>query len=220
MRKYVKKFYFSVEGETEKWYLTHLQKLINSTGNSKFKVSFNCSVESNPVKRVKSLVITDKTEICHFFDFEGNEKKYTDRFRLTLSKLKEASEIGKNISYRCGYSNLTFELWIILHKCESNSPYSHRKQYLNEINKAYDENFESLREYKNEKNFNRIMSKINMNDVKRAINYAKNIMKRNSENGFKTHRYKGYYYFKENPSLSVWEVIEKILQECQLTEPT
>ena len=30
MRKETKKYYFSVEGETEKWYLDWLQKTINS----------------------------------------------------------------------------------------------------------------------------------------------------------------------------------------------
>lgn len=30
------------------------------------------------------------------------------------------------------------------------------------------------------------------------------------------HQYKGYKYYKENPSLAIWEAIEKILKDCEL----
>lgn len=36
------KYYFSVEGETEKWYLEHLSALINQADKSLCKVVFNC----------------------------------------------------------------------------------------------------------------------------------------------------------------------------------
>ena len=52
MRKLTKKYYFSVEGETEKWYLDWLQDLINNSDAS-CKVSFNSKVEKDPVKYVK-----------------------------------------------------------------------------------------------------------------------------------------------------------------------
>lgn len=31
-----------------------------------------------------------------------------------------------------------------------------------------------------------------------------------------SHQYKGYTYYKENPSLAAWEAIEKILIDCGL----
>ena len=31
-----------------------------------------------------------------------------------------------------------------------------------------------------------------------------------------TDQYKGYQYYKENPSLTAWEAIEKILKDCEL----
>ncbi|MDO5416974.1 MAG: hypothetical protein Q4F29_07235 [Lachnospiraceae bacterium] len=64
-RKTTKKYYFSVEGETEQWYLKWLQDLINETEQSIYRVSFDCSVQKNPLKRAKSLVVTGKTEIWH-----------------------------------------------------------------------------------------------------------------------------------------------------------
>lgn len=30
------------------------------------------------------------------------------------------------------------------------------------------------------------------------------------------YQYKGYKYYKENPSLAIWEAIEKILKDCGL----
>ena len=40
------------------------------------------------------------------------------------------------------------------------------------------------------------------------------IIFRNEENGYKLQHYKGYNFYKENPSLSIWEIIGKILFEC------
>ncbi len=84
------------------------------------------------------------------------------------------------------------------------------------INRAYGENFENMDEYKHENNFKRILSQLTLQDVRDAVERAKQIMKRNAENGYVLQEYKGYRYFKENPSLAVWEVIERVLVECEL----
>ena len=52
-RKQTKRFNFSVEGETEKWYLEWLRDVINKEPARVFNVSFNIKVEKNPVKMVK-----------------------------------------------------------------------------------------------------------------------------------------------------------------------
>ena len=41
-------------------------------------------------------------------------------------------------------------------------------------------------------------------------------MNKNEENGYNLENYKGYKFYKENPSLSIWEIIERILCECDL----
>ena len=79
MRKLTKKYYFSVEGETEKWYLDWLQDLINNSDAS-CKVSFNSKVEKDPVKYVKGLSIQGKTTVFHFYDYESNESDYQKQF--------------------------------------------------------------------------------------------------------------------------------------------
>lgn len=214
--KSTKKYYFSVEGETEKWYLEWLKHIINQTDEATFKVSFNCPVQKNPLKRVKSLVVTGKTEIYHLSDYESDEPFHVKEFKETMDKMKKAKSLGKQITYKFGYTNLTFDLWIILHKANCNGSFAHRRQYLTHINRAYNEKFESMKEFKHEKNFNNILNQLTLKDVIAAVNRAKTIMKRNKENGYVIHEYKGYKYYKENPSLAIWEVIEKILKDCEL----
>ena len=71
-------------------------------------------------------------------------------------------------------------------------------------------------EYKHEDNFKRCLNKMNLSNVIAAIGRAKKIMERNRKNGYTLFQYKGYKYYKENPSLSAWEAIEKILSDCNL----
>lgn len=215
-RRESRKYYFSVEGETEFWYLEWLQKKINASSESKYDVSFDCSIEKNPLKRAKSLVVMGKTTIYHLSDYESDEDVHVREFTETMDNLKKARELGKQIAYKFGYSNLTFDLWIVLHKSDCNSSMIHRSKYLPKINSAYGENFESMKEYKHEHNFKRCLSKLSLQNVVEAVNRAESIMKANEENGYINYQYKGYRYYKENPSLLVFEPIKVILKDCGL----
>lgn len=215
-RKPTNKYYFSVEGETEHWYLKWLQDTINNTEGAACKVSMDCPVKKDPLKHAKSLTVTREIEVYHFFDYESDESIHVQGFQDAMDKMKKAEKLGKQIKYRSGYSNFTFDLWIILHMKNCNAPYAHRKQYITLINQAFGEKFESLDEYKHEDNFKRCLNKMKLSNVIDAIERAKKIMQRNEENGYVLHQYKGYKYYKENPSLSAWEAIEKILSDCKL----
>jgi hypothetical protein len=211
-----KKYYFSVEGETEQWYLKWLQSKINETPQAAAIISFDCPIEKNPLKRAKSLVVTSKIDIYHISDYESEEQIHVKEFKDTMDNMKKAKGLGKQITYKFGYSNFTFDLWIILHKADCNGSFTNRGQYLNPINRAYDENFESMDDYKHEDNFKRILNKLTIENVIDAVNRAKVIMQRNKDNGYVLHEYKGYRYYKENPSLTIWESIERILKDCEL----
>lgn len=133
-----------------------------------------------------------------------------------MDSMKKAENLGKQIKYRSGYSNLTFDLWILLHMTEYSTSCSQRKQYIVSLNRVFDEHFESMEEFKKEKNFKRCLRKIKLSNVKDAIQRAEKIMIKNKENGYILHQYRGYQYYRENPSLSSWEPIKKILSECKL----
>lgn len=103
-----------------------------------------------------------------------------------------------------------------MHKVDCNGAKTNRKQYLYDLNKAYGEKFEDLKEYKRENDFKRILKKLTIEDVIYAVRRAETIMKRNEESGYRLQQYKGYSFYKENPSLSVWEIVDKILKECEI----
>lgn len=216
MRKEARKYYFSVEGETEKWYLDWLQETINAIPKSRYNVRFDSKIQKDPLARAKGITLLGKTEITHIFDRESEETVHMEQFRGTLDRMKDAEKLGKEIKYKLGYSNFTFELWMILHKADCNGAKAHRGQYLSDLNRAYDEKFENLKEYKNKSNFRRILKKLTIDDVISAVERSRAIMDINKENGYKLQQYRGYKFYKENPSLSIWNIIEKILEECNL----
>lgn len=51
--KQTKKYYFSVEGETEQWYLLWLRDQINACDDAKYKVAIEPKVEKSPLKYIK-----------------------------------------------------------------------------------------------------------------------------------------------------------------------
>ena len=214
MMKETKRYLFSVEGDTEHWYLNWLQEQINSAEEARFKVKLDAPVQKNPAKRAKGLSTLGKTQIYHLCDYESDDPIHIQRFQTALSQMKEVKSYGKSISYHLGYSNFTFELWMVLHKRDCNGSLTHRSQYLTHINQAYNENFENLDKYKKEDNFKRILSQLTLEDVRDAIRRARNIMQNNQNNGLVEHEYKGYKYYKVNPALSIWEIIEGILDAC------
>lgn len=85
------------------------------------------------------------------------------------------------------------------------------------MNRAFNEQFSELDEYKTEANFKRVLVKISLDDVRQAIQRAKGIMFRNKQNELQLVEYKGYKYYRDNPSLTIWESVEKILEDCQLS---
>lgn len=216
MRKENRTYYFSVEGETEQWYLEWLQRMINANPAARYTVKLDSKIQKDPLARAKQLTIVGKTEVTHIFDYESEDPVHVQQFKTTLDRMKAAQNSGKDIKYQLGYSNFTFELWIIVHKADCNGMLTHRRQYLILFNRAYDQQFESLDQYKHEDNFKCILGQLTLDNVRKAIQRSKTIMQRNQEAGYILQQYKRYKYYKENPALSIWESIEKILRECEL----
>ncbi|MBP1566725.1 MAG: RloB domain-containing protein [Oscillospiraceae bacterium] len=214
-RKETKQYTLTVEGNTEKWYFEWLQKEINSFDTAKYKVKINLSIQQYPLSYAKKLNAKSTPFVVHICDIEGNIREDIEKFETVLSELKEAKE-QKRIEYRLGYSNFTFELWMILHKQNCSGSFTDRSKYLNPINSAYDENFIDLKTYKKEENFKRCLSKLNITDVKKAVERSKRIMDNNKKNGNIVKQYKGFKYLPDNPSLTIWEIVEQILNECKI----
>lgn len=212
MRKLTRKYYFSVEGETEKAYLKWLEKSINGS-DCKYSVSFSVKVQKDPLSFVKGLCIQEKTIIFHLCDYESDETCHQQQFERTMSRMRESEKQGKCVAYRLGYSNFTFDLWIVLHKMDCNGPLSDRHQYLSKINSAFSESFENMDSYKKKENFERCLSKLTLNDVYEAVRRAQRIMEHNANN-YSEVCYKKFKYYRENPSLEIGTIIGKILKDC------
>ena len=207
-----KKYFFSVEGQTELWYLQWLQKEINEQAE-KFTVKFDCKTEKDPIARVRGMTVLSETTIVHIFDVESGIASDIQRFEDVLNKMRRAEKLGKSVKYQLGYSNLSFELWMILHKADFDIQLSNCLGYLKYINSYYGEHFESLNEYKEEQNFKRLLSHLSIDNVKAALERADQIQKRNMERSYKEINYRNYKYFRENPPLSLGEIISGIFSE-------
>lgn len=216
-RKENRKYTFTVEGETEQWYLNWLMERINESLDAKYTVSITAKVQQSPKKHAKTVNPMSTPSITHICDYESNDPAHVEKFQRILSELKEANSIkGKKLTYSLGYSNFTFELWMILHLKSCNGTLTNRTQYLSFINSAYGEKFENLDQYKHERNFKRCLSKLTLDHVRSAIERSRCIMSVNQQNGMKPVEYKGFTYYTENPSLTIWEPVAGILSDCGL----
>lgn len=212
-RKECRKYYFSVEGETEKWYLDWLEAQINRDENAKYNVKLTAKITKNPLKMVKQTTILGNLEIVHVFDFEESQNETA--FKNTLSAMKSAAKIKKKVKYSLGYSNYAFDLWIVLHKSCVMGRKSHRSNYLSDINRCYNTQFESMTEYKEEANFKTVLNCLTLNDVVFAISNAERIEQQNVRD-YQKINHCGYEYYRENPSLSIHKHIKEILETVDL----
>lgn len=210
---YTKKFVFTVEGETEQWYLEWLRDQINQCESRKYNVAIEAKVQQSPKKFYKNANAKATPEVFHICDVESNEPVHVEKFQTILSEMKEA-KTQKKINYRLGYSNFAFELWMVLHKRNCSGPLSDRSHYLNPINQAFGERFENLDQYKHEDEFKRCLRKLSLDDVREAIKRADVIMMNNQRDEKTLLQYKGYTYYRDNPALSIHEAVRMMFEEC------
>ena len=208
-----RKYVFTVEGETEQWYLEWLKEQINLYPSRQYNVSIVPKVEKHPLNLAKGSNSITTPQVTHLCDIESKDSYHIEQFKGVLNELK-AAKTQKRIRYELGYSNFSFELWIVLHKKDLNGPLVNRSQYLKHINQVFNEKFKNLDHYKSEANFNRCLHKLTLKNVIEAVNRSKIIMENNRTNGNRRIEYKGFCYYEDNPSLSIWESIEQILKDC------
>ena len=214
MRKNNKKYHFAVEGETELLYLNWLEKTINSS-DCGYSVSFNVKVQKDPISFVKGLSIQSEVKVFHLCDYESDEPYHQEQFKWVMDRMRAAENQGKQVKYQFGYSNLTFDLWMVLHKANCAGSLTDRHQYLSKINSAFSEKFENMDKYKKKENFERCLSKLTLDDVREAVRRAQKIMEHNAEN-YSEVKYKRFRYYRENPALEIGTIIGNILNDCGL----
>lgn len=211
-------YHFLVEGECEERYLRRLQELINERQDIGQKVSFVIKRGMTMTSMVKNLSPWVKTTIVEVMDYEGSSQSDQQTFVHALDDMEKASHLKPGVKCVLGYSNLTFELWILLHKMECRRTLDNKKQYLDLLNQAYKSKFETLSKFKQEKSFKKVLNSIDLEDVKTAIQRAEAIRKQNEQDSIPIIYQKKYKYFKKNPDCSLQEFIRKILEDCGLMD--
>lgn len=213
-RKETLKYSFVVEGFCEKWYLEWLQDKINASEQAAYHVRLLANVQ-RPLGYAKRIDRKTTPALFLLSDIEGERPEDQIKVKNLLKELKTVKQ-EKGIPCNWGYSNLTFELWMILHKKDCNNILSQKGQYLQHINQAFGRNFDSLAQYKENKTFHACLAQCSLEDVKHAVARAKQLMNNKKAAQAKKVNHHGYAYYVDNPALSVGDIVEKILKDCKL----
>ena len=86
---------FTVEGDTEKWYLDWLEKQINACSDAAYSVSISSKKEPNPMSYAKTVNRMTKPKVIHLCNVESNDPDEVKRFQAVLSELNEAKKEKK-----------------------------------------------------------------------------------------------------------------------------
>lgn len=170
------------EGLQEEKYFKRLKELIEC----QYK---NVKVIFKKVEKFEYF-ITLKTNVkkIAIFDYDCDKTNFE-------TKIKKCLKSNVYILY----SNLNFDLWLILHKQLYTTPVLYNDDYQEKVKEIY--KLPKNANIKRESNINKILKQIDLKDIKCAIENAEKIMKKkNQEDYIKLNSKYGYF---PNPSLSV-----------------
>ena len=221
-KKESRTFYMSVEGiNCETLYFTHLAKLINESGSNKYNLKVNPKVAS-PMAYAKRMSgkIPDKKggKNLPYIHIQDIEDYYSDYHRKMFygiidEMLKAEKEFG--MTYQLGYSNYTFELWMLLHVADMTHSVQERHAYLAPINRWFKKKYIHIDQFKASDEFQGVLNEyITLDSVKQAIKRAERIVQMNNDEHKKKENYHGFTFYHDNPDISVHEVIRLIFNVC------
>ncbi len=224
-KKESRQVYMSVEGKNcETFYFEHLAKLINESDRSTYNLKIKPVMDSpfSYAKRIayKPVEKSNRADLPYFHiqDVEDYEdERYRSKFFHILDEMGKAQETF-HIKYELGYSNYTFEVWMLLHVAgNANYAVTDRHSYLKLINRHFKRNYLTLDEFKKEGEFKKILEEfISLDSVFQAIAQAKKMEAFNAESGHKLKTYRGFKFYQDNPATSVHEVVEMIFDMCKV----
>ena len=219
--------YISVEGDVcETLYFEHLRTLINSNPQGKYNLKLSIK-KANPYSYVKQNAYKpmDKEKgktipFYHIQDVEDyNDEGLRKQFKALVDEMKKA-EKDFRIPTFLGYSNYTFELWMLLHATDMKSPVANRYAYLKHINKYFCRKYQGLEEYKEGEEFNDILRKyVNLESVYAAIDRADYIDKQKKQSNQRCEQYRNLVIYPDNPYTTVHQVVSSILSLCGIQKP-
>lgn len=224
------KYNISVEGEVcETLYFKHLSKLINNTQQADYKVSFDIK-KKNPSSFYKSRVNTyakkkkskgKSKEYITYFHVQDIEcfNTHNAQFVALINEIKKL-EKEYNVQYDLGYTNFSFELWIIIHKKDVTKPVLDRYEYYHDINKAYNTKYKHIDEYKKETEFTKILNQITLDDVIKAVKRGEAIREAHEKRNDHKEIVNGFVYYQDNPDMTLHQIVKTILTDTGIIKKT
>ena len=203
---YRKTYRCVVEGQQESMYLNHIANLVKDF--PKTVVTFNIS-EGNAFELTKSYIEYDS--VC-LFDYDFNKNQFEQNL-ATCENLNNKNKPGKRKNGRYvhhAYSNVCFDLWLLLHKKDFARTVFKNNGYVDEIISVY--HLPKGSDIKNSKVIATILSQISLDDVKAAIKRADRIKR--SKDFRDAHHVNSTVYYN-NPDLSIHEFISKVINDIK-----
>lgn len=205
MNLYRKTYLCICEGQQEKLYLKRIAALLKKWPER--VVTFNTMLD-NPERLKKTYTEYDNAAL---FDYDFNEDVFSnnieicDRLKKTNNSLKRKS--SKNIYH--AYSNVNFDLWLILHKEDYNKSVSKNDAYVANVKRIY--GLTPKENIKCKSVIDKILAQISLNDVKKAIERA-NLIRERKLDSDKVLIGSSICY--PNPDFSIHEFLKAVLVDC------
>ena len=181
-----------------------MRTLINNCPNGKYNLVLSIK-KNDPYKYVKQNA---------YKPMDYNNGFLRKRFKSVVDDMEKARKDFK-IPIFLGYSNYTFELWMLLHVTDMSSAVANRQSYLKHVNKCFNKKYQGLDEYKKEDEFRAILRKyITIDSVFAAIDRADMIHKQKKLCNQRCEHYKNIEIYLDNPYTTVHQVAAQLLSMC------
>lgn len=206
MSIYRKTYFCICEGQQEMLYFKHLSNLLRDL--PKRSITFN-TVKGKPYLVTKNQVEYDTAAV---FDFDFNEEEFHKSIALCDKGPSKGKKKKTDPVIWHAYSNVNFDLWLLLHKKCFNKTVFANNDYHAEIRKEY--GLGPTENIKNEKVMNKILNQISLADVKKAVERAEQIRSGKCEDG----KLCGKTMIYSNPDFSIHLFIKYVLSQWNQME--
>ena len=104
---------------------------------------------------------------------------------------------------------------MLLHVADMKAPVLDRSAYLAPINRHFHRCYSSLAQFKSEDEFQGILDEyVTLDSVRLAVKRAEAITAQNKADKKKSEKYKKFCFYRDNPDVSVHEIIKIIFDVC------
>jgi len=198
-----RKTYFCVcEGQQEEMYLKRVAFLLKKFPQR--VITFN-TTRGLPGKLKKNYTDYDNAAL---FDYDFKDAKFRQNIELCQQlHQKSRRNNGKNIFH--AYSNVNFDVWLILHKEDFTRPVTSNDAYIADVRRFYGLNQEAS--IKEKATLEKILRQITLANIRDAIRRAEQIRSRKLESDcFKV----GTVTCYSNPDFSLHGFLKTVLEDC------